>query len=58
MSLCEFTPENRLKALVEYSARMEVNPSITTKLYYKSGVNMYKQFLNYYKVWRSFVKGS
>lgn len=49
-SSCELTPENRLKALVEYSGRMEMNPTITTKLYYKSGLNMYKQFLYYYKV--------
>lgn len=46
----ELSPENRLKALVDYSGRMEMNPTITTKLYYKSGLNMYKQFLNYYKV--------
>lgn len=47
---CEFTPENRLKALVEYLGPMAMNPTVTTKLYYKSGLNMYKQFLNYYKV--------
>lgn len=41
-------PDERLKALLGYSGNVEIDPNVSGKFYYKSGLNMYKQFNIYY----------
>ncbi|KAH1007083.1 hypothetical protein HUJ04_004362 [Dendroctonus ponderosae] len=41
-------PDERLKALLDFSGNVEIDPNVSGKFYYKSGLNMYKQFNIYY----------
>ncbi|KAF7265418.1 hypothetical protein GWI33_021167 [Rhynchophorus ferrugineus] len=39
-----FSAETRIQNILKYDGKVDVDPNVPAKLYYKSGLNMFKQF--------------